>query len=274
MLPRFFVVVQSSLLLSAFAILLAGCDSGGSQDPDQEEELALGTVTASIDGREFEMKGAMALQSSGLTLSVSDNDGTLITTNLYLFTGEGTYSINQSEHAVRIDVPEGNAGSASFLSNRGGNGVVEVTDLTEEGIQGTFQFTASDENERSVQVTEGKFYAPLIQGEETIEERVCDDEVFIVIEQRPELIGGMAALQERLVYPEFAERAGIEGRVFVQFIVGSNGEVFNPQVTQGIHNLLDAEATRLAFTSSFRPGRQRGNPECVQMSLPVTFRLG
>jgi protein TonB len=110
---------------------------------------------------------------------------------------------------------------------------------------------------------------PSPEEEEEEEER----EVFIVVEDRPELIGGMAALQNAVEYPEFAKKAGIEGRVFVQFVVDEQGNVQNPQVTRGVHKLLDKAAVEAVQEMKFKPGKQRGKAVKVQMSLPVTFRL-
>ena len=105
------------------------------------------------------------------------------------------------------------------------------------------------------------------------EEEEEEQEVFIVVEDRPELIGGMAALQQAVEYPEFAKKAGIEGRVFVQFVVDEQGNVTNPQVTRGVHKLLDQAALEAVREMKFKPGKQRGKAVKVQMSLPVTFRL-
>jgi protein TonB len=105
------------------------------------------------------------------------------------------------------------------------------------------------------------------------EEEEEEQEVFIVVEEKPELIGGMAALQGEVRYPEFAKKAGIEGRVFVQFVVDESGNVQNPRVTRGVHKLLDQEAVRAVKQMKFKPGKQRGQAVKVQMSLPVTFRL-
>lgn len=281
--PLFLKVVAMSFrrktcffLLAILFSLVAGCDSGGESPPEEglrDGELPLGTVVARIDGSLFEVTDALALDSGGLTLAATTPDGTLITTGVLGFSGKDTYSVSQGAGAARIDLPQQNAGPISFLTNLGGDGVVEVTDVTEESIKGTFQFTAFSEDENSVQVTDGAFHVPLIQGEEAIKERVCDDEIFIVVEEQAELIGGTEALQERIVYPEFAETAGIEGRVFVQVIIGPHGEVFDSQVTRGVHPLLDTEAARLGYTSSFRPARQRDEAVCFQESLPVTFQL-
>jgi protein TonB len=105
------------------------------------------------------------------------------------------------------------------------------------------------------------------------EEEEEEQEVFVVVENQPELIGGMKALNEEVNYPDFARKAGIEGRVFVQFVVDEEGNVQNPTVTRGVHKLLNEEALRAIKQMKFEPGKQRGKAVKVQMSLPVTFRL-
>jgi protein TonB len=110
---------------------------------------------------------------------------------------------------------------------------------------------------------------PALESEEVEEER----EIFIVVEERPQLIGGLAALQNAVEYPEFAKKAGIEGTVFVQFVVDENGMVQDAQVTRGVHRLLDEAALKAIQSIRFTPGKQRGRPVKVQMSLPVRFRL-
>lgn len=99
------------------------------------------------------------------------------------------------------------------------------------------------------------------------------EDFFVVVENMPELIGGMAALQKNIRYPEMARKAGIEGRVIVQFIVNEQGEVENPKVIRGIGGGCDEEALRAVQNVKFKPGRQRGKPVRVQYSLPVIFKL-
>jgi len=127
-------------------------------------------------------------------------------------------------------------------------------------------FDASLDLDESLDTSQGP--PPPDDGEEEEEQ-----EVFVVVEDSPELIGGLAALQGEVQYPEFAKKAGIEGRVFVQFVVDEDGNVQNPKVTRGVHKLLNEEAIRAVKQQKFKPGKQRGKPVKVQMSLPVTFRL-
>jgi len=131
--------------------------------------------------------------------------------------------------------------------------------------QDDVDFDASLDMDQELDVGEG----PPDDGEEEEEEQ----EVFMVVENQPELIGGMKALQESVDYPEFAKKAGIEGRVIVQFVVDEQGNVTNPKVTRGVHKLLNEEAIKAVKDQKFKPGKQRGQAVKVQMSLPVTFRL-
>ena len=98
-------------------------------------------------------------------------------------------------------------------------------------------------------------------------------EIFVIVEQMPDLIGGLEGLQARAVYPAEALQNGIEGRVFVQFIVDTEGRPLNPEVVRGLGGGADEEALRLLLTSRFIPGRHQGEPVAVKMSLPITFKL-
>ncbi len=100
-----------------------------------------------------------------------------------------------------------------------------------------------------------------------------EPEIFLVVEEDPELIGGLEGLQRSIRYPEIARKAGIEGRVFVQFVVDEKGNVINPVVTRGIGGGCDEAALEAVRKAKFKPGKQRGRPVKVQYSLPVTFRL-
>lgn len=107
-----------------------------------------------------------------------------------------------------------------------------------------------------------------VQDDEEIE-----DEIFVVVEQQPELIGGIEAVQKSVVYPQLALQAGIEGRVIVQFVIDREGNVLNPKVIRGIGGGCDEEALRAIKLAKFKPGMQRGRPVSVMYTIPVTFRL-
>ena len=103
------------------------------------------------------------------------------------------------------------------------------------------------------------------------------DGVFMIVEDMPEMLPNQSeALQklgECIQYPEIAKKAGIEGRVFVQFVVDEEGNMTEPKVMRGLGAGTDQEALRCVQILSFSPGMQRGKPVKVKMSLPITFRL-
>ena len=75
-------------------------------------------------------------------------------------------------------------------------------------------------------------------------------------------------------YPSQARRMGIEGRVFVQFVVDKQGNVTEVQSVKGIGAGCDEEAERVLRESpKFKPGKQRGRPVKVRMVLPIIFKL-
>ncbi len=107
------------------------------------------------------------------------------------------------------------------------------------------------------------------------EEEVMEEpEIFEIVEQSPELIGGIGGLQAKARYPELARKANIDGRVIVQFIVDENGDVSEPVIVRGIGGGCDEEAIRVITEhAKFIPGRQRGRAVKVRMSLPIVFKL-
>lgn len=101
-----------------------------------------------------------------------------------------------------------------------------------------------------------------------------DDEVyFVAVEDLPEPIGGIAAIQRLVVYPEIAKRAGVEGTVYVEAFVDESGAVTKAAVVKGIGAGCDEAAVEAIKKTKFRPGKQRGKPVKVRMSIPIRFRL-
>src|SRR5690625_7382954 len=80
-----------------------------------------------------------------------------------------------------------------------------------------------------------------------------EEEFFVVVEQMPELIGGLGELQSQMRYPEMARRAGIEGRVHIQFKVNERGEVENHDAVRGIGGGADEEACKVDRQEVFTP---------------------
>ncbi|GAB3642703.1 energy transducer TonB [Spirosoma arcticum] len=104
------------------------------------------------------------------------------------------------------------------------------------------------------------------------------DELFVVVEQQPEYPGGMDALRtfltKNLNYPRSAANAGVSGRVFVSFVVNSDGSLTDVQVLKGIGFGCDEEAVRvIQKMPHWRPGKQSGRAVRVKYNLPIAFAL-
>ncbi len=101
-----------------------------------------------------------------------------------------------------------------------------------------------------------------------------EPEIFVVVEDMPEMIGGMQNLYKVLKYPEIARLAGIEGKVIIQLLINEDGVPSNPIVLRSAGQILNDAAVEALLQQRFKPGRQRGKAVRVQMAFPVTFQLG
>jgi TonB family protein len=102
--------------------------------------------------------------------------------------------------------------------------------------------------------------------------------VFTVVDTQPEYPGGMEALDKHLLenisYPDSAKNLGIQGTVFVSFIVKKSGKVDNAKVVRGIGGGCDEEALRIVKSMpEWIPGEQRGKPVNTEIVLPIKFKL-
>ena len=102
-------------------------------------------------------------------------------------------------------------------------------------------------------------------------------EPFLKVEKMPEFPGGEKALlvflTKNIKYPSEAKRVGAEGYVTVHFIIEKDGSVNNAKVLKGVGFGCDKEAVRVINLLKFSPGKQRGIPVRVQMTVPINFRL-
>lgn len=115
-------------------------------------------------------------------------------------------------------------------------------------------------------------------AEDITEETQLDpDQVFEVVEDQPEPVGGMEAFYElvgqKLRYPEEARAAGIEGRVFIQFVVNEQGNVGEVKTVKGLGHGLDEAAEDMIRETKWEPGKQKGQAVKVRMIMPVMFKL-
>ncbi|OQX78524.1 MAG: energy transducer TonB [Bacteroidetes bacterium 4484_249] len=121
--------------------------------------------------------------------------------------------------------------------------------------------------------TEVEEYEPVEEEEEESEEVI-----FTVVESMPAFPGGDAArikyLNSNIKYPQMARESGIQGRVFVTFVVEKDGRVTDVRVLRGIGGGCDEEAIRVIKNMpNWNPGKQRGKSVRVQFNMPILFKL-
>ena len=147
--------------------------------------------------------------------------------------------------------------------------IIEVPD--EEEIEDEIEI------DLDVEMTESTVIEEVVFDDAPAEEEV--DEIFTIVEDQPTPEGGMAAfyqfVQKNLKYPAQARRMGIEGKVFVQFVVDKDGTLTEVKAVKGIGAGCDEEAVRvIEGAPKWKPGKQRGRSVKVRMILPITFKLG
>lgn len=114
--------------------------------------------------------------------------------------------------------------------------------------------------------------------EAAVEAAPKEEQIFTVVEQNPEFPGGMSALgqflSKNIRYPPAASRANVSGRVFVSFVVNTDGSIQDVQVLKGLGFGTDEEAMRVVRAMpKWRPGKQSGRPVRVKYNLPINFQL-
>ncbi|BBE20323.1 regulatory sensor-transducer, BlaR1/MecR1 family [Aquipluma nitroreducens] len=104
------------------------------------------------------------------------------------------------------------------------------------------------------------------------------EEVFMVVDEMPVFPGGDQALRNFLAqavkYPPEAVKKGIQGKVYVTFVVNKDGSVSNAKIARGVDPSLDAEALRVVkLLPKWKPGKQKGQDVAVQYTVPIKFAL-
>jgi TonB family protein len=104
------------------------------------------------------------------------------------------------------------------------------------------------------------------------------DEVFMVVEQMPEYPGGieeaMRFVANNVKYPIEAQKKGVQGKVYVSFVIDTDGSITDAKVIRNVSPELDQEALRVVgLMPKWKPGMQRGKTVKVQFTLPINFAL-
>lgn len=110
------------------------------------------------------------------------------------------------------------------------------------------------------------------------QDTVKTEMIFDMPEQMPEFPGGGTAMEhfinENIKYPPAAKEKGIQGKVYIQFVVEKDGTLTDFKVRRGAHPLLDAEALRvLKLMPNWKPGSMRGKKVRTRYTVPIIFAL-
>ncbi len=118
------------------------------------------------------------------------------------------------------------------------------------------------------------------QADEKTELKTVDnaDSIYSEVEVMPEYPGGEEALRnfiaEQVKYPETAKKEGIEGKVFVSFVINSTGKVEDVKIAKGVAPALDEEAIRVInLLSVWTPAKHKGKNVSIAFTIPIAFKL-
>jgi protein TonB len=163
-------------------------------------------------------------------------------------------------------------------------------------VKNTIKFTppvvkpdeeVKEEDEMLSQDELSKSVIPIGNDNDTVDLKSLDEGPKIVeqtikpytfVEQMPEFQGGeeelMKFLKNNIAYPQMAKESGIQGTVYVTFVVTSGGKVISAQVLRGIGGGCDEEALRVVkMMPEWKSGKQNGQAVPVQFNLPIKFIL-
>ena len=153
--------------------------------------------------------------------------------------------------------------------------VVEVLNIVSDDVELDEQLQIEDteaDDKTAIDI------APIVTDYQKQEKEEEESPIFYIVEEMPEFPGGELALRKFLAnsikYPVIAQENGIQGKVYVSFVVGRDGRVSDARVIRPVDPSLDAEALRVVNSLPvWKPGKQRGKPVRVAFSVPINFVL-
>ncbi len=148
--------------------------------------------------------------------------------------------------------------------------ITEILNIVENDVEIDEELELDDmEMDEEVEVE-------IIDYVEEVEED--DNQIFMVVEKMPSFPGGEAALRKYLSknvkFPAIAQENGIQGRVYVEFVVNKDGKIVDVKILKGVDRSLDEEALRVVRSMPpWEPGEQRGKAVRVSYRIPINFTL-
>jgi protein TonB len=172
----------------------------------------------------------------------------------------------------KLDVPPPVKTIIKFLPPK----VTEKEIVEEEEMPTIEEIKQNDTGNDAVEGTGAVIFEDPV--EEVLKTQGTEDVIFTVVEQQAEFPGGFEAmgkfLAKNMKYPAVARRMGIEGSVYVSFVIDKEGKISDPQVIKGISTECDNEAIRvIQLMPPWKPGKQNGQPVKCRFVLPIKFKL-
>lgn len=171
-----------------------------------------------------------------------------------------------------IEEPEYDSQAATYEEERVDDSIIEET-----GIQYVPVSVETDE-EQEKEAEKARLQAELAAelARETAKEAI--NKIYDNVEVMPKFPGGQAAfmsyLSQNVKYPTIARESGTQGKVVVQFVVGTDGSLTDIRVITSVDPYLDAEALRvIRAMPRWQPGKVNGKPVRVKYTVPINFRL-
>ena len=273
---------KSSLLKDRIAMLYKNKNSNWSLGKYAAVALMIGFVSLLVAScnqeanKDDEPKTAVTAQPILVEGVVLDKQGKPLPGAFIVVKGSQTGTTTTSQGEFRIMAPAGSELDFSFMGFK--NASLEMQE------QGSVRVTLAEENTSETSLAQrissetGKLQLDQI-AEKALTSDYAEDSVFTVVPTQPKFPGGLKAMykfiQDNIRYPAAARRANVEGKVFLTFVVNSDGSIQNIQVLKGIGFGTEEEAIRvMKQTPKWIPGaKEDGKKVRVKYNLPISFVL-
>ncbi len=274
---------------------VASCNSKPSAEAVEAAAVknANDLVSAVVANDSEQAKAALAADAAAFAKLGISEEKTPDLTKLYSDTYENTLEENgiTKDDAIEIlkkrgiEIPVAPAKEEKAAEGEAIESDIEIAadTLKVEGEEAALDVNALKEaaEEAADKVAEkvGEYTGGEVNEAEVEEAPVPEVLPYIIVEEKPTFNGGDANsfvkwINQNFVYPESAKAAGIEGRVVVNFKVGTDGQVKDVVVTRKVSPDIDAEAVRVIKSSpAWTVGKQNGVPVEVSYSCPIVCKL-
>lgn len=126
--------------------------------------------------------------------------------------------------------------------------------------------------------TEETYEKTIDRNTSEVEAEESKKDHYFIVEEMPQFPGGQEALKnfiaENVKYPSNAEKNNIEGKVYISFVIDTDGTIVESKVVKGVENDLDQEALRVINSlPKWKPGYQKGIAVKVAYTIPISFKL-